>query len=546
MFAFLSKLKTKHFIWISIIFGFVVFFPTFFNGFVWDDEEQIVNNGAIQNISNLPSFFLGSTFNTGGQAGMAGLYYKPLMPTAFALINSVFGLRPFFFHCFQICLHILNSLLVFYLFKYFFIKFKQVNLLAFVLSLIFLIHPLNSETAVYLSAYQDVLFFLFGSLGLLLLINPGEILPTKIKCQNLNIFLCFFCLLMSLLGKETGILFIVVFWLFLLFWRKDKTVNYSMFMFIIIVIYSFLRFGLAKVYFTSHHIMPIMQADLPTRLQTLPKIIWYYLQNFFFPNNLAISQHWVVYQINFQDFYLPLILILSFFSGLIFFLIYLYQSKSTYTESYLFFLLWFILGLGLHSQIFPIDMTVADRWFYFPAVGLLGMLGILVLQINHWNQKIILVILSFIIVGLSAKTFIRIFNWKNGLTLYSHDIKFSQNAFDLENNLGTELFRAGQITEAQKHFARSTELSPDWWTNWNNLGVCMERAGDLATAGIYYRRAITNGRYYLAYQNLAGILIKQKKYNEAKQFLETEALPALPYNQTLRSQYLYLQQIPVK
>jgi len=52
--------------------GLMVYGISLFNGFVWDDEEQVVNNAAIRSLANLPFFFTQSTFNSGGGAGMGG------------------------------------------------------------------------------------------------------------------------------------------------------------------------------------------------------------------------------------------------------------------------------------------------------------------------------------------------------------------------------------------------------------------------------------------------------------------------------------------
>src|SRR3989304_819067 len=41
----------------------------------------------------------------------------------------------------------------------------------------------------------------------------------------------------------------------------------------------------------------------------------------------------------------------------------------------LFFLVWLWLGLGLHLHILALETTLTDRWFYFPQIGLLGIIG---------------------------------------------------------------------------------------------------------------------------------------------------------------------------
>ncbi len=70
------KAKDKISIYLAIIavIGFLVYVNSLPNGFVWDDEEQIVNNLVIRDWKNLPLLFESSTFYAGG-AGLSGGFY---------------------------------------------------------------------------------------------------------------------------------------------------------------------------------------------------------------------------------------------------------------------------------------------------------------------------------------------------------------------------------------------------------------------------------------------------------------------------------------
>jgi len=156
-----KKIKTSELIIFLILIGFLVYLPSLFGRFVWDDEEQIVNNILVHSAKNIPLFFKGSTFNTGGTGNLNGVYYRPLMMVLFSFIYQIFGSQAFFFHFVQIALHISVVIVLFLIFKKFFKK-----KIAFILSLIFLVHPANVESVSYISAIQENLFVLFGLLSL--------------------------------------------------------------------------------------------------------------------------------------------------------------------------------------------------------------------------------------------------------------------------------------------------------------------------------------------------------------------------------------------
>ena len=485
-------------VWIIIFLGLLIYGFSLFNGFVWDDEVVFQNS-----ISPFDS-----------------TYYRPVTSVIRSTIYNIFGPRPFFFHFFQLIFHIVTAVFIYYLFKRF---FKET--LSLILALIFLVHPANVEAVSFASAMQEVLFTLTGLTGLYLFISSKNLSIAKI-------FLSTVILLIALLMKETAIVFFVLVFCYLFLFKKNKQnvlINYSILIVILLMTYLLVRISGGNLYIHGQGLFPIMRVSFITRLMNIPLIIKYYLGMFFFPINLAIAQHWVIKLPSFINFFLPLILeVLLFLTAVIY-------SLKKKDKIFAFFFLWFLVGLLPHLQIIPLNMTVAERWLYFPMIGLLGMMGSAMgkLKIKNEKLKIILFNLSIIIISiLSIRSFIRTLDWRNGLALFGHDIK-KTSSFDLQNNFGTELFRVGRYDEAKKYFKISTELAPYWWVNWNNLGAIYEREKNYQKAAEYYQKSINNGQYYLAYENLAKILVLHgKDQKKTEEFLK-EVLKLFPKNENL-------------
>lgn len=482
--------------------GLLVFGSIIFNGFVWDDEEQILTNTAVHSLANLTSLFQGSTFFSGGGTNLSGIYYKPLMMVVFSFLYTVFGPNAWAFHLFQLLFYIASALLLFAVFE---LLLKR-RVISFLVTLLFLVHPINVETIAYISNLQDVLYFFFGISALF------AILKRKDKYGYVFTALL---LLFSLLSKETGILwFAIIAWYLVLFERK-RFVSYVFSSGIALAIYAILRIGVAHMLLAKHGLAAISSLSLGMRIANIPAMVWYYAKTLFFPSTLAINQQWVVRQITFSTFYAPLLFVVFLIALFTIVTLLIVHRKPRFSNLFLFFLGWFVLSFLFHLQLFPLDLTVSDRWFYLPFAGLLGMIAVLVCP---WEKRVkrfgeILLLLFFIYIGiLSLRSFIRVQTWRNGLILYGHDVTVSKDAFDLENNYGVELFRKGEYEQARVHFERSIQLGPSWWTSYNNLGAYWGYKGDLVKAEILYRKSIDNGNYYLAYENYAQILFREKKY----------------------------------
>ncbi len=518
-----------------IIIGFIVYYPSLHNKFIWDDEAQIVNNPYIRSLKNIPAILTGGTFYLKAAGdNLQGVYYRPLMTLTYTAIYHFFGLNPLPYHALQLLIHILNTILLFILLMRL-IKWKN-HLTPFLLSLLFLIHPMNSETVSYIANVQDVLMFLFGILALHTIIH--------IKKPLANLLLSGVLLFLSLLSKETAMVFIGIALIYLYLFQRKYFKMYLLTYVGIMICYSLIRCNIANICVTAHKPNPIGDLPFLQYLIQLPALAFYYIKSFIFPVNLSIGQSWVIDKADMKSFYLPFIALIILISGIIYFLFRLYIEKQPLKKIYVFFTSSFFLSLGFHLHAIPLDFTVADRWFYIPMNALIGMIATIlsIYSISKNRRYVISILLIFIIIIFSIVTHRRNYDWKDNYTLFSRDVNKTPNSFHLENNLGVELYRKGRYEEAQIHFEKAVRYSPEWHSALTNLGVMYHRKKQYKKAEVLYLKAIEYDAFYKTYINYISLLEAQGRYKEAIQFIEKKALKKFPENNRLREIYTDLKQ----
>lgn len=505
---------------IFLCIGAIVYFNVFFNGFVGDDKEQIYNYGLVKGLIDLPNVFLYHHAVLNQEHAILGAYYKPLMLFYFYTIRSTFGIQPFFFHTPQVILAIINSFLVYLLLTRFFKKE-----ISFFLSLLFLILPINQETVAYASNIQDVLFFFFGMLGLLLLFKTTHLKHIALSCAFL---LC------ALLSKETGILFVVISLLSVFLFKKSFFKKYIFGFLFVLFVYFSLRLSSKST--SVFWIEPSSMSQVPfsERVKNIPLIFFYYIKTFLFPATLTFNQQWIIKRVDIQTFFAPLFFSILFLLSVGGWNFYTYKRGSKKYIPLFFFTCWFFIGLLPHLQLLPLDATVADRWFYFSSVGALGILGTVLeyfLLRFKKKEKIILSFLIVLCVILSMRTFVRNVEWRDAFTLYTHDANRANSAL-IENNLGDEYFKMGDTKNAQLHFKNAASLNPHLWIAINNMGILEEQKGNLDEAKQYYQKSLDEGDRLPTYENLARILVLEKKSKDAEVFIKN-ALKKYPLSAKL-------------
>jgi tetratricopeptide (TPR) repeat protein len=135
------------------------------------------------------------------------------------------------------------------------------------------------------------------------------------------------------------------------------------------------------------------------------------------------------------------------------------------------------------------------------------MFGVLLEVFNFsLTNKWILLFLMLILTALSIKTLVRSNDWRDNITLYTHDLKVSKDSFALESVLGLQLMKQGKLTQAKSHIEKSINLFP-YFSNYDDLGEVYVALGDYKKAKQAYEQALNYGDYYIIYEDLAGLTL---------------------------------------
>jgi hypothetical protein len=475
---------------IICIIGLAVFSTGLRNPFENDDLPQIVNNPVIHSLSNIKLFFEGSTFygySPQALTPLSGAYYRPLMITAYAVIYSLFKLQGFYYHLFQLLIFIGSAILLFLVLKK---PFKPI--LALVLSLLFMVHPINSQVAYAIPNLQDTLFFFFGILAFYLLFTFRSIksLIPAVAC----LFLC-------MLSKETAVCFVVMCIIYLFWWDKRRLLPFVGGLILPTALYLFLRIHAVGFDHTETGVSPIESVKLLGRLMSIPAILLFYLSKLVFPWSLSTVYFWTQTKFSIAHVLVPLVidaLAIAFVVD---------QAQDIGKKSgreefktFVFFAIWTAIGLVPYLQIIPLDGTVNEAWFYFSMAGIIGMVGTC-LTAYHVQTKYILAMSIILICLLGVRTSLRAFDYRSTYTLAFSNVKASPDDFHDIANIAVYYSNKYDYPKAIQYLHRSINIEPTYY-NYYNLGVDQSLNYQYAAAELSYAVALKEKPNYASYRQI--------------------------------------------
>jgi len=96
----------------------------------------------------------------------------------------------------------------------------------------------------------------------------------------------------------------------------------------------------------------------------------------------------------------------------------------------------------------------------------------------HYRKIYFSVFATIILTTFTARTFFQTSHWKNGVTLFEHAIKVTENNYKAQNNLGTA-YALVDIDKAIFHYKEALKIKPDYVTSLYNLGTAILKKGNL-------------------------------------------------------------------
>ena len=507
--------------------GFLVYFPTFFGSFIWDDEDFVYQNQYVK------EFRINKFLSENAIAGRGKIsnYYRPIQLTTYAMVQKIFGFQPIVYHATSIIVHIAATLVVF-LFLYLFINDRFV---AFITSLVFLIHPVQTESVSYVSGLSDPLFVLF------LFLSFYFYLRTSVSRNYF--FLSIISFVLALLSKELAVVGMGIIVLLSILVRRNQRRTDIPFLMVYELagfLYLILRFTLLK--FQSIERIwegTLYGSSIVLRLATFFHNFFVYLFLLVFPKDLYMERDFtVMVEKNIINRWTLLFLLFHIALFILFKL--LARKRMEQVRHVLFFYGAFLISILPFTGVIPLNGIFYEHYLYLPMIFFWGCVLTLVKPLlKHKMSRVILYIVLILFVG---RSYLRQYEWINAVRFYEQTLIRAPKSTRIINNLGMEQANRGKLDQAIATYEKGLIIDPSVPNFYHNLANAYKTKGDFSKAEeLYYKAIKVDPNFYFSYLSLIQLYFDRGHKEQAMEFLKNKAIPAFPNIQNIQLLYNQLQ-----
>ena len=513
---------------------FALFAPAISYDFVnYDDDLYVYDNPVVQHGLSVSGLHYALTSYDAGT-------WAPITWLSYELDSTLFGARASSYHATNILLHVAAGLILFFALQLMLKSFWTSTVVAG----IFLVHPLRTESVVWIAERKDVLCALFWALGLL-----AYWFYVK-KPSLARWMLVFLCLLAGVMSKMMMVTFPFVL-LLLDVWPLNRTnldwpnLRARAWPLLREKIPLFAVCGLV-VFLTSRALHSVgtlnsVGADISTKLLRVPENYVFYLGKIFWPANLSVLYPNEKVQTSAALLAGLLLVVITVLT------VWQMRKRPWLLVGWLWFLgtLVPVIGFVTFGHFF-----VGDRYTYIPSIGLT--LAVVV-TLEHLLRRFLLARWAgaTAVVALCAlATSADVPRWRNTFTLYDAALRVGPHHVTY-NNRGTAFLKVGDMEHAMADFNAAIQMKSDYATALSNRGSLWTDLGNIEAAIKDCSEAIKcDPELADAWNNRGNAYNRTGEYAKAladyDQSIKLKPDKAVYYNNRAAAHFLLKQYVPAK
>lgn len=412
----------------------------------WDDIHFLTNNPALQEMSweNLQRIW-----TPGGVP--KELIYIPLTYLSHLVESWLFGLTPTAVHASNVLLHLLCTMLVFVFCR----ELSRERWIAFLAALLFAVHPLQVEAVAWAMGRKDLLSTCFALASLIAYVHYLR----NQSASWLGAALVGF--LLAVLAKPTMLVLPLVMVLLDIYLPGPAAPRHwgQKIPFVLIAL---------LVYMLNSRLPVDAVQDVPDlsfRLFSVPWIAATWVQRTFL---LAQPVPFHVWPTTAQ--WLPVLLLGGVFTLAL--ILVMVQSLRHGWRVVWFGLMFFAIGFlpTLNLVLKPRDFVTADRYGYFPLIGIFYLLAMGALRLPvRWRPLYHKWLGLFLLIA-AAGSWLQVGIWQDSLQVWNRVRLHAPSHPLVRNNLAMSFIDAGQLDQAERQFRIGLQFAPNYLPLYENLG----------------------------------------------------------------------------
>ena len=523
--AFCGKQWPRYFFLGAI--GFIIRLPAIQGQLIWDDVCLTRDNPFIKSPLLALEVFRHYLFLD----SLSG-HYRPVQNLSYMFDYFFWNTDPAGFHLSNIFLHVGAGLLLYRLLTHLFGKgaglwdsddprsARAGALAAFIISGIWMVHPVHSAAIDYISGRADSLAFVFSA-GAWLLVLRARIAKTR-WLKGILYPLAALAGVLALCSREIACIWMLIFLVHTLAFTRGigKKVKITTIVCCALVLgaYAELRqlpVARAEKGFTENWSAAVRGTLMLRALGDYGRLMVFpgnlhMERSIFDPGNYISRESWRKTVASEYLSILGLVVLAAFIYGC--------ARRGIGQRARIMGTVWFFVAYLPISNIVQLNATVAEHWLYLPSVGFLLFLGGCALDLPRRFGAGLTAMAAIAILALSVRSTIRSSDWSNEEKFYKRTLAAGGTSCRVGVNLGQIYANRGEYAIAEKMFRHILETNPDYPIARNNLANVLVHEGKVAEGEALFARdaqhakeaSVQYPRTWIAVLNLAHMRSRAK------------------------------------